>query len=124
MADRDGPRRRRLSCQGPEYLFDLDERRVVSLDELVDHVRRGGRFSAVDEESGQDRTLLVLARMLEGTMPSVPAPAGASLLSGLAALGPAGHVAGLLGDGDRRSGRPSAGRRHERRRPPAEGGGT
>lgn len=75
-------RRRHLSYQGPEALFDTEERRMVGMAELLDHVRRGGRFEATDSETGKDVTQLVLARVLTEAIPRGAAP-GLSLLPGL-----------------------------------------
>lgn len=47
-------------------LFDLDERRVVSISELREDVRAGRRFRAEDRESGRDCTYAVLGRVVTG----------------------------------------------------------
>lgn len=47
-------------------LFDLDERRVVSISELREDVRAGRRFRAEDRESGGDCTYAVLGRVVTG----------------------------------------------------------
>ena len=65
-----GRTRRRLRCSGEE-IVDLDADAPVTVAELVDHVRGGGRFVAVDADSGQDVTLVVLARMLGSALPSM-----------------------------------------------------
>ena len=62
--------RRRLQCSG-EDIVDLDTGAPVTVAELVDHVRGGGRFVAVDAVSGRDVTLVVLARMLGTALPAM-----------------------------------------------------
>lgn len=62
--------RRRLRCSGEE-IVDLDADAPVTVAELVDHVRGGGRFVAVDADSGKDVTLVVLARMLGSVLPAM-----------------------------------------------------
>ena len=62
--------RRRLRCSGEE-IVDLDADAPVTVAELVDHVRGGGRFVAVDADSGKDVTLVVLARMLGAALPGM-----------------------------------------------------
>ena len=71
------PGRLRLSYRGPDDVVDRDDGGEVSLSDLVEHVRRGGRFEAVDEHTGGDCTLLVLAQMIGVAMPRA---AGGGLL--------------------------------------------
>jgi len=61
---RGSPRRLRRELDGE--LFDLDERRVVSLSELREDVRAGRRFRAEDRGSGGDCTYAVLGRVVTG----------------------------------------------------------
>ena len=63
--------RRRLEVRGDE-IVDLDDDGPVSSAELVDFVRGGGRFVALDRDSGRDVTLVVLARMLASALPATP----------------------------------------------------
>ena len=65
-----GITRRRLRCSG-EKIVDLDADAPVTVAELIDHVRGGGRFVAVDADSGKDVTLVVLARMLGNALPAM-----------------------------------------------------
>ncbi len=66
-------------------LFDLDERRVVSLSELREDVRAGRRFRAEDRESRSDCTYAVLGRVVTGgtTGPRAGEPPDALSLSSL-----------------------------------------
>ena len=65
-----GAPRRRLECRGDE-IVDVDAGTPVTVAELVDFVRGGGRFKATDQGSGRDVTLVVLARMLGTALPAV-----------------------------------------------------
>ena len=65
-----GVPRRRLRCSGEE-IVDLDADAPVTVAALIDHVRGGGRFVAVDADSGKDVTLVVLARMLGTALPAM-----------------------------------------------------
>lgn len=64
-----GVPRRRLRCSGDE-IVDLDADAPVTMAELIDHVRGGGRFVAV-ADTGKDVTLVVLARMLGTALPAM-----------------------------------------------------
>jgi hypothetical protein len=65
-----GAPRRRLECRGEE-IVDVDRDSPVSVADLVDLVRGGGRFVAVDAQTGKDVTLVVLARMLGSAIPAM-----------------------------------------------------
>jgi len=62
--------RRRLQCSG-EDIVDLETEAPVTVAELVDQVRSGGRFVALDAASGRDVTLVVLARLLATALPAM-----------------------------------------------------
>jgi hypothetical protein len=67
-------------------LYDIDERRWVSLSELRDEVRIGRRFRASRHDTGANCTNEVLAELLQGGALPGMKDAGASSLGSLAGL--------------------------------------
>jgi hypothetical protein len=96
---------RRLRRDGDGALYDLDERRTVSLAELAEEVQAGRRFRAHRHGSERDCTQQVLLQVLGASALTVPggsrglaayAPGLAAYAPGLAAV--LGSVAGSLAD--------------------------
>lgn len=80
-------------------MFDVDQRRRISVEELRDHLVGGGNFEAETEETGRDCTMEVLRRVMGGSLdplsgPGVPGPG----LSPLGGLGGLLGLAGVIGD--------------------------
>jgi hypothetical protein len=108
------PRSLRRDADGT--LYDLDERRTISIGELAEEVRMGRRFRAVQQGSERVCTQQVLLEVLGAVGPSPPAALAAGPgLHGLA--GAVGLVAGALADrraserGERQFGERHAGER-------------
>lgn len=84
-------------------MFDVDQRRRISIEELRDHLVGGGNFEAETEETGRDCTMEVLRRVMGGDSmdplsgQGVPVP-GLSPLGGLGGLGSLLGLAGVIGD--------------------------
>ena len=82
------PRPRRNLRRNPDgTLYDVDERRAVSLSELADEVRSGRRFTALEHGSDRDCTQTVLLAVLGSALPGGGARAALSN----------GHVPGFAG---------------------------
>jgi hypothetical protein len=81
-------------------LYDVDERRRVSVAELRDELRTGRRFRASRHDSGANCTNEVLAEVLQaGVFPGVKGE-GAGLGAGVSAgMGPLAAVLGTIGGG-------------------------
>jgi hypothetical protein len=78
------PRRLRRTVGG--RLFDLDERRAVALEELIDDVRAGRPFRAYRRHTGEECTDEVLVHLLRTALPGCAGWVDLSRLSPLPAL--------------------------------------
>lgn len=107
--------KRTLRREADGSLYDVDERRRVSLSELRDDVRTGRKFKASRHDSGADCTYEVLADVVKGD--------GAGLKEfGTAAIGTLLRTVGTgvvqaLADSEDRRDDVSLVRRRRRRRP-------
>ncbi len=96
MGERVSPRRRprrKVLCRSDGSMFDVAQRRRISMEELRDHLLDGGLFEAETEESGRDCTHEVLRRLMGN-----PVDAGAGGMNPLGALGMFGGALGGLGE--------------------------
>ena len=88
---------RSLRRAGDGALYDLDERRTITLAELAEEVRVGRRFRASREGSERDCTQQVLLEVLGAAGPLRPTSlASGGNVSGLAAA--VGAIAGAIAD--------------------------
>ena len=91
---------RSLRRESDGTLYDLDERRTISIAELAEDVRAGRRFKARQDGSDRDCTQQVLLQVLGAVGPAKPAglaAGGAGInIHGLA--GAVGAIAGAIAD--------------------------
>ena len=78
-------------------MFDVEQRRRISVEELRDHLVGGGNFEAETEETGRDCTLEVLRSVMGAGSSDATAGAGALGLPGLPGVGALGASVELLG---------------------------
>lgn len=107
---------RSLRRDGDGALYDLDERRAITVGELAEDVRVGRRFRCTQQGSERECTQQVLLEVLGSSGPVQPASlaAGAQLTT---LAGAAGAIAGAIADRRGDDGRPSTGTvRHVRPR--------
>ncbi|MGQ0466558.1 MAG: hypothetical protein ACT4QG_14690 [Sporichthyaceae bacterium] len=79
-------------------LFDLTQRRPITIEELREYLRSGGLFEARTRETDRDCTYEVLQKVVAGGLTDgLPGLSGGNL-GGLGALG---GLAGMVGGGNR-----------------------
>lgn len=77
-------------------MFDVEQRRRISVEELRDLLVGGENIDAETEETGRDCTMEVLRRVMSnGSLDPMSGQAGLAV-PGLATLGTFGHLVGLL----------------------------
>jgi hypothetical protein len=91
-------RRKKIIRKTDGSLYDLTERRRITLSELKDYVKDGGLFEARRQDSGADCTYDVLQSLVgTGLVETFVPGLGNSPLSGLGALGGLSGGSGGLG---------------------------
>jgi PHB/PHA accumulation regulator DNA-binding domain len=116
-----GLARRSLRRESDGSLYDLDERRRVSLGELRDEVRDGRRFRACHHETGADCTNDVLMDVLQS---GVAGRGGVDLGAMASVVRLVGNgIIDVLDDRDGRRGRRGDGRGRSQPRPAPPRGG-
>jgi hypothetical protein len=91
-------RRKKIIRKTDGSLYDLTERRRITLSELKDYVKDGGLFEARRQDSGADCTYDVLQSLVgTGLVETCVPGVGSGPLSGLGGLGALGGLAGGSG---------------------------
>ncbi|HUR48710.1 MAG TPA: hypothetical protein VMY88_04135 [Acidimicrobiales bacterium] len=87
--------RRKIVCRSDGSMFDVEQRRRISVEELRDHLVGGGNFEAETEETGRDCTFEVLRKLMGGGALDPMSAQGGLPLPGLGSLGVLTDLMGL-----------------------------